>query len=330
MRSAVVVLLIVLFAGPALAQSKEALAAKAYKEAKVLYEAGDIPGSLAKLREAYKYLPDPKLGISIARRLMDLDRPTEAAEQLRSIETRSRKLKKLIASDLAKLDDILAQPVTLAIETDPPGATVRAGEQPAAKTPVRLSMPRGLVVLTLEKSGYEPITDNVHLRGTKDIKKVYRLTPRDSKLEVELVGVDPEAEVKPVVTVADKVVPLGQAVTVAPGKHTVACGYTDGTPPTVLKVAVPAGKNAVVRCALPEPLTAAASWKTPVGWASVGSGAAALAAGVGILVAYAVEVNQYPEPQYTINSSAKPVAGGVVAGVGAGLVGMGLGFLLSR
>ncbi|MFT5430572.1 MAG: hypothetical protein ACI9OJ_001247 [Myxococcota bacterium] len=314
----------------ATAQSKEALAQKAYQEAKAAYDAGDMAGSLAKLREAYGHLPDPKLKVSIALRLIDLDRPEEAADELRSVTTSNRNLKTLIAGQLRDLEAVLAKPVRLAVETTPTGAMVQVGEQPPQKTPFRVEMPRGLVVVTIKKVGYKTHTDNVHLRGTRPIKRSYTLEARDSRLQVELTGTSENATVPPIVTIDGNPVEPGVTITIEPGKHTIACGYPKQGPPTTVRVAVPAGKNAVVRCALPEPLAASDAWKTPVGWASVGSGAAAIAAGVGILVSYAVESSTYPEPQYSVSNSSKPVAGGVVAGIGAGLVGMGLGFLLSR
>ncbi|MFT7621556.1 MAG: hypothetical protein ACI9WU_000720 [Myxococcota bacterium] len=305
-------------------------AQEAFEAARVAYENGNFKLSVSKLREAFRWYPDPAIKVSIARRLVDLDEPEEALSELKSIVPKGRRMRKAVEGEIAKVEALLARPVDVTVETDPPGALIKINDEPSKGGPITRGMPRGPLRLAANMPGYKPTGKTVTVKGTKPMKVLLTLGLVYSFLRVELTGVDPERGVgAPVLRVDNKVVTPGTRLELAPGRHTISCGYARGGAPTTLRVNIPEGKDALVRCALPAPIEVASNWKTPAGWASVGSGGAALAVGIGMLVSYAVETSTYQEPRYTIESTSKPLVGGIAAGVGAGLVGLGTWFLLS-
>ena len=317
---------------PAYAQEKDpAKAQAAFEAAKVLHEKGDFAGSLAKLREAYDAYPDPAIKVSIARRLLDMDEPAEALAELSSIETRNRRLKKAVEAEKLRIQDMLAQDVPVLIDTEPAGAMIKIGTGEPVRAPLRRLMKRGSIQVIVTLEGHRALSEVLRIKGTKSINRSYKLDRIVSRLTVEVTGVDPEREEgKPFLKLNGKVVAPGSTHDVDAGRHNIACGYAQGAPPTTLRVRVPEGKNAVIRCAVPAPMDKPISWRAPVGWTSVGTGAAALGAGIGILVSHVMDSSAYEEPRYSITSTSKPVAGGVVTGLGAALVGLGTYLLLSE
>ena len=331
MRILLVGLLLVLSSATAVAQeSAEEQAQVLFQEAREAYEAGDYALSLAKLREAYPLYPDPVIQVAIARRLLDLDRPGEALAELQAIEGAPRRVRTLINTELTRVREVLAQPVTVLIETNPPGAMVRIGEEAPQAAPIRRTMERGEYTINGVFEGYRPLSEQLVVRGSRELRQVLEFEKLLSTLRVELVGAvtDRDPPLVPFLRLGDRTIDPGATVELESGRHVVTCGYQGDTAPTTLRVNVPPGRAAVVRCALPAPLEEPTSWRAIAGWTTVGSGAAAIGAGVGVLLSYASDASQYSEPRHTLSSS-KPVVGGVVTGLGAGLLGLGIYFLLS-
>ncbi len=331
MRTFVIALaLLVLSPAVAVAQTDAEKAEAAFAAAKAAYEKGDHRLSISKLREAYRYYPDPAIMISVARRLLDLDEPEEAMAELNKIVSKNRRLMRAVKAEKEKVAGLLAQPVPVLISTTPAGAMVKVGDDKPAKSPIRKSLPRGKVQLSILLGGYKPFAMELKVKGTKTLRVPIKLKKLISRLRVELRGVDPEREEgTPTLELNGKPVKSGQVQNVEPGRFIAKCGYPKGAPPTVVRFSVPAGKNASIICALPGPLETPRTWKTPVGWSTVSGGAAAVAAGIGIFVSHAVDQGAYEEPRFTVNSTSKPLAGGLVTGLGAGLIGLGTYFLLS-
>lgn len=327
----ILILLVVLYAAVAAAQTDQTRAQRLFQEARQAYEAGDYEGSLAKLREAYKLFPNPVIAVAIARRLIDVDDPEGALAQLEAIESPPRRLRGVIQEETTRITDILAQPVPIVLDTVPPGAMVKLGDASAEQAPIRRSVPRGTLRVRVTLPGYAEQTIELQVKGTRAIQKTFTLVRVASQLIIEIVGTLPDRDppIQAMVTLDGNPVTPGQPLEVDAGRHEIACSFPGAVAPTTLRVRVPAGKNATVRCALPAPMEEPIHWKTPVGWATVSGGAAALAAGIGLFISYAMDQGAYEEPRYTIDSSSKPLAGGIVTGVGAGLVGLGTYFLLS-
>ena len=132
------------------------------------------------------------------------------------------------------------------------------------------------------------------------------------------------------VTLDDKPVKGGERIRVARGKHWVRCSLGDKHK-NQLMVDVGPGADLDVRCVLTGVTDKeAAEWKTIAGWSSVGVGAAVILTGVALFASYAVDINDYPSPQYNIDSESKRLGGGIATGVGAGLVGLGTYWLLTK
>lgn len=326
MRTVLPLVLVMALCGAAIAQEPDPQKAKeAFDMAKEAYDRGDYRESIKRLREAYRYYPDPAIRISIAKRWMDLKEPEEAKAELLRITTRKRRLRRMVKKELEAVDQMLATPVLVVLETEPPGATVRIDNRDPLTTPVRRTLERGKVRLLIEKRGFKPISEALEVRGASPLTRKWKLVAFTGKVRLTITGV-PEGQQgtlsfdgSPFASGSEREVPVGT--------HTVVCGVA-GEAPNTLNIKVLAGKTMAVQCQVPIAVRPS-NWKTPVGWATVGSGIATLAAGVGILVSYAVDLSTYEEPRYTVSESSKPLAGGLVSGVGAGLIGLGTYFLLT-
>lgn len=329
MRTLLLLIVLALLASPALADDNKKKAMAAFAAAKEAHRSGNYRLSLRKLREAYALFPNPGIRISIARRLIDLDEPKEALAELQQIK--SRKHRKLVAAEIGKVQDMLAQPVPLAIESSPPGATVIVAGKSPRKTPFRVSLPRGPVEVTVRLSGHESISTTITLKGTKRIRRNFVLKAIRAKLRV-LLSNGPLNQAPPSawIEVDGKRITPGKGFSIEPGRHDIACGYAGAAGPTRLRVKVPAGKAATIRCTLPAAAEQPINWRTPTGWTSIAGGAAAIAAGIALFVSHAADEDTYQEPTYTINGSSKQIGGGIATGIGAGLVGLGTYFLLSK
>jgi len=339
-RRLVVLLLAILAHAPVGSAQTETDPNKAmelFQEARDAFDKGDHKTSVRKLRQALKLVDDAptqaKLKITIARRLLDLDQPLEALKELQSIDKkrlrRSRKLRRVVEDDIQKIQALLQNPVQVVFETLPSGASIRLNADSPKKTPLAMKLPRGDVKIVIGLPGYDTVRERLNIKGTRTMRRRWTLQKQMSKLTVKLMNVPswddaPEA----LVTLDGKPIVAGEALEVMPGKLQVRCTFPEHPSPTNLTVNVPPGKDATVRCSLPEPVNKPGDWKTPVGWASIGGGTAAVAAGIGLLASWAVETSDYPSPQYEVKSS-KPLAGGIVTGLGAGLLGLGTYLLLA-
>jgi len=316
----------------ALAQSGDPDKAKAsFDAAKTAYEKGNFRESIRLLKEAHTHYSDPVILLTIAKRWMDLGEPEEAQASLESISTKKQRLKRLVESEMKRVKDALLLPVMLHIDATPAGATVQIDGGKSEKTPFRRKMKRGMVKVSVRADGYEPINEMVLVKGTKTIERKFKLREIIAHLSIELVGVSQESKdgkSKLILTLDKKPAKAGVLIKVKPGKHQVSCGYSGQTMNSV-RFKVPENKKFKVKCVMAEDQNAIVHWRAPTAWASVGTGAAVMLAGVGVFVAYAIEASNYKEPQYSIDSSSKPLAGGLATGLGAGLVGFGTYLLLT-
>ena len=333
----VLVASILLTSFSASAQTDPAKAMELFREAKVAFEAGDNKTSVRKLREAVTLVDDAptqaKLKITIARRLLDLNEPTEALKELQSINLkklrRARSLKRLVQEDIQKVEELLKSPVRVVFETFPPGASIRVNADSPKKTPLTRKLRRGDIKVEIGMPGYKTVRARISVKGSQTMRRRWVLEKKAARVSVRLLNTaNWEGAPTPLITVDNEPVVLGEVQELQAGDHTIQCTYPKHPQPTKLTVTLEAGTETTVNCALPEALDRPGSWKQPVGWASVGTGAAALAAGIGLLASWGAETSEYPSPQYTVNSS-KPLAGGIVTGLGAGLVGFGTYLLLS-
>jgi hypothetical protein len=308
-----------------------------FQQARAAYDKGDHKTSVRKLRQALGLVDDAstiaKLKITIARRLLDLDQPIEALKELKSIDRKSlrrvRKLRRVVDEDIVKVTELLKQPVQVVFETLPPGASIRLNADSPKKTPLTLKLPRGDVKLVIRMPGYEPVRERINIKGTRTMRRRWALKEKMSLLTVKLMNQPTWSDAPEAIVMLDgKPVASDEPLEVVSGQRTVECTYPNHPNPTRLTVTVSPGKEATVRCALPESLDKPGDWKKTVGWASIGGGAAVVATGIGLLASWAVETSDYPSPQYEVKSS-KPLAGGIATGIGAGLVGLGTYLLLS-
>ncbi len=312
---------------PSAAGDKDPKRAQAlFGEAKAAYERGDHKTSIAKLREAFELYPDPMIRVSIAKRYLDLGEPELAEAELQRVDTPNAKVKKTVAEVLATVRDLLAQPVLVTIDTDPSGARVTVDAQRPTKTPARVKLTRGVHRLAISLSGHVTVTETLTVSGTRPIARIYPLTPQNGTLRIQVRGV-PEGKVASVTLDGQVVEPFAKHVLRA-GPHKVSCRVADG-PAGTLAAIVLAGQEVTVECALPVPIETVADWRRPVGWTSIGAGTAAVATGVALLVLWAVEKRDFPEPQYTIDSQ-KPLAGGLVTGLGGVLLGLGTYWVVAK
>lgn len=339
MTARFLVALVIVFVHPpaVFAQPDPPTVMELFQAAKLAYEKGDHKTAIRKLRQAVSLVDDAptqtKLKVTIARRLLDLDEPTEALKELKSIELkrlrRARKLRRLVADEITKVEAILRASVQVIFETLPPDASIRLNADPPQKTPLAIKLPRGDVKVVLGKPGYETIRTRINIKGTETMRRRWVLERKMARLKVSLQNeADWEDAPEPVVTLDGRPFPANSSQELEPGKHEISCTYPSHLQSTVLTVSVPAGKETDIRCSLPELADKPGSWKKPVGWASIGGGAAVLATGIGLLASWAVEKSDYPAPQYEVRSS-KPIAGGIATGLGAGLIGFGTYLLLS-
>ena len=301
-------------------------AQEAFEAAKALYDKGDFRGALDKLREAYGHYPDPAIQLSIAKRLLDLDEPEQALAELQAVKAKDKKLKAAVKSEIESVQEILAQPVLVTFETDPPGAMLSIDGAEPMKSPARKSMPRGTVRVVVALSGHETLQENVLIKGTKPFTKAWTLVAMTGNLTIEVLGARPGAN--PYVTLDGKAAVPGRPQAIKAGEHVVTCSMPN-EPVSTLKTTIQAGKNVTLRCALAGPVDKPVPWKKPAGWASVGAGAAAVATGIALFVSYSQDQDTYAEPQYTVEGSSKQWTGGVATGLGAGLIGLGTYWLLT-
>jgi len=296
----------------------------AAKRAKAL---GNYRRSIEKLREAYKFLPNPKILVNIARRYIDLNEPKDALKELRAIKTGNRQIKKLIAGEIKKIEELVSKPLLVTFDTDPPGALVTFDTGDALTTPGRRNLQRGQYKVTVFLDGYETGRGVVFVKGIRPVNRSWKLKSFHGHLRIAVGGLPAGAEAT--VLLDDKPIEMGIRHKVKRGKHWVKCSL-GGEHENQLMVDVGAGGDLDVRCMLTGIKVKKAPWKIIAAWTSIGVGAAVVATGVALFVSHSMDVDQYQPPQYSIESDTKQLGGGVSLGVGAGLIGLGTYWLIAE
>jgi hypothetical protein len=296
----------------------------AAKRAKAL---GNNRRSIEKLLEAYKYLPDPRILVNVARRYIDLNEPQNALKELRAIKTGNRQIRKLIAAEIKKIEDLVSKPLLVTFDTEPPGALVTFESGDPLTTPGRRNLKRGQYKVTVFLDGYEKGRGVVSVKGIRPVNRTWKLKSFHGHVRIAVGGLP--AGAKATVLLDDKPIELGIRHKVPRGKHWVKCSI-GGEHENQLLVDVGAGGDLDVRCVLTGIKMKKAPWKTIAAWTSIGVGAAVVATGVALFVSHSMDMDQYQPPQYTIESETKQLGGGVSLGVGAGLIGLGTYWLFSE
>jgi hypothetical protein len=308
-------------------RAEQKLARKAYDKAIDAYKSGDHKGAIKYLRDAYSHVPDPSFKISIARRFMELGEPESALKELQEIKAKGGAVRRNIKKEIAKVQEALLIPVQIQIVSKPPGAQVRFSDGTTGKTPFSKKLPRGVAKLTLTLEGYVPRALNITIKGTKTIQRNVTLERVSGRLIIDVIGTA-EGQ-KATVSLDGNPVRTNRVVTVPLGKHVIACKTPDGRKKAMV-VSVTTNDKMGVRCVLPTLRVPKTQWKTIAGWSSVGTGAAAIITGIAVFISYANDNSTYSEPRYTVTGSSKPLVGGITTGLGAGLVGLGTYWLLSK
>ena len=324
MRGIVAAVLVACCLSSAVAQERDPEKARlAYQAAKEAYDRGNFRECIRRLEEAYRWAPHPNIRISIAKRWMDLDEPQRALQVLRAIDPKAlpRKGRKGLEAEIAAVEAKLKTPVQVRIDSRPPGALVQLPGGAIMRAPAQRWLPRGehSVVLTLD--GHERVVRRIRVKGTKPMTFRFELPAVVGRLTVDLTEPDPNV----VLTLDGHPVGHGSTHELSPGTHVVGC-RRPGSEGQSMTVTVPEKRPMSVRCSVPA--RKPANWRTPVGWVSVGSGAAAIATGLALFITFAQEEERYKAPRYSVDSS-KNLTGGIVTGLGAGLVGLGTYFLLT-
>ena len=329
MRVVIAMLSFQLLALPAYSQEQRdpEKAAKAFEAAKRAKALGNYRRSIKKLRDAYSYLPNPKILVNIARRFIDLNEPQDALKELRSIKTKNRQIRKLVAAEIKKIEELVSKPLLVTFDTEPPGAVVKFENGDALTTPGRRNLKRGEYKVTVALDGYEGAEDVVSVKGIRPVNRSWKLKAFHGQVRIAVGGSPPGEDVT--VLLDDKPVEPGIRHKILRGKHWVKCSIR-GKHENQLMVHVGAGEDLDVRCVLRGITLKKPPWKIIAAWTSIGVGAAVVATGVALFVSHAMDVEQYQPPQYSIESETKLLGGGLSLGVGAGLIGLGTYWLMSE
>ena len=314
--------------------SDPGLAAQLYKEAKVLYEAGQIRESLGKLKAAYEAYANDKLLLSIANRHLDLGEPEEAQETLSRIVPETSEMKTQVERLRKQITRELQQPVAVRLVTDVEGATVSVDGGPATPLPLRVKLPRGKHRFLFASSDGTSREVEESLRGSMEQLVEVSLTKPVARWRL---GLEPVASLQDVRLSIDgeevvlddeeRTKPVTQPREVEPGPHTVIClrGIDERTQAEFVAVA---GEVGVVTCAFGGG-GGVGKDRSTFAWISGTGALAAITGSIALHLSYKADEKKYANDRYKIRSS-KPEFSIVLGVTGAALGGLSAYLFLSE
>lgn len=311
---------------PAQAQDEGARAKALYQEARQLKREGRVRESLEKLKAVYELVKDDAILVSIANRHLDLGEPEEAATVLSLITSQSRAIRRQARRLRRDVERKLAEPVTVVIEADAPGATASIDGGPPRELPARVQLTRGTHRFVISAPDRHEVSIDRKLSGSVEIPLVVSLPPRSGRWRVAIEPAESLGDTRIlldgkaiVLTREERRVPVSEPRDIPPGSYKVTClkGFEERVD---APLEVVTGAVAVATCRFDASTTGPIFEmdRRTMAWSSAGGAVVSLVAGVGYLVSYQDEKANYPPPRYEIDST-KPLAGGLLIATSVGL-----------
>jgi PEGA domain len=156
-------------------------AKRAYSAGEKAYKAGDYKNAIQNFRDAQAVLPTPQAGYWLALSLKADGQVPEALAELKTLlasPSSERLGSEKLAMAKATLEELNKTPGTIALSTEPAGATVSVdGEVRPGVSPLSVELPPGAHTLTISMPGYQSMELELEVPpGSKGEQKL-SLTP---------------------------------------------------------------------------------------------------------------------------------------------------------
>ena len=325
-RAAVVCLGLVLgLAAEARADGPEAQANQLYNEAKQLVMAGELEKAVEKLSEAWGLFQHPlivkKRGEIREKLLLYEEAIADYQAFIGKVGRRKKKERTLLENRIQSLQALLQKPVRVSVVSSRPGMKISIDGENAKPAPFDLELTPGEHLAMVKDARFVPTERRFRVRAARP--DVVRLdgTPRTGKYIIKAAdgtfeGVEISLDqtplaLSPAERAAGETVPRPIPI----GRHGVVC-RSDGRPSFFADFEVRSGQVDTVECRLGAKSSGALG--DPWGWITVGGALAGVAAGTGLLVSYAMDVETAEKNNQDLIST-KHIFGGIALGVGVGL-----------
>lgn len=264
---------------------------------------------LKKRAEAYEKLLDYENALADYRVCLERTAPRNKADR------------KQLSERITALEALLERPVEVKVTSTPPGAMVQVDQGAAQRTPYTASLVPGEHRVVVADPRFRDAEKRFRVTTVAAQAVALELTAKQGRFvlrtsEETLAEVSVSIDAEPVELAAEE--RLNRATRprdLSVGKHNAVCS-TPGSPSAYVEFTVEEGQVAEVQCQLVVARSSALSdgW----GWTTASLGIAGVAAGTGLLVSYALDVQTAEDRNQDLITN-KHYIGGTLLGVGVGL-----------
>ncbi len=296
-----------------------------YEEAKALMSQGDHALAVEKLTTAwatYEHVLILKKRAEAYEKLLDYERALEDYKVcLERTPVRAKADRKLLSDRIAALEGLLLKPVQVKVVSTPPGAPVAIDGRAPQRAPFTVGLPPGEHVAVVKDPRFEAFERRFRVTTVPGQAVSVELVARRGRVVIRtshptLDGVTISVDAEPLELAPEE--RLGRETRpreLTVGRHNVVCA-TVGSPNAYVEFDVAEGQVVEVHCQLvvARPSALGDGW----GWTTASLGLAGVAAGTGLLVSYALDVETAEERNQDLITN-KHYLGGAFLGVGVGL-----------
>ena len=331
----VVAALVIVPAAEVHADTPEQRANTLYNEGKELMAAGELRAAIVKFTEAWDAFKHPlilKKRAECHEKLLEYEEAiADYREYMNRLPSRRRQERRQMLERIQSLEALLQRPVSVTVVTSRVGVMVSVDHAEPRRTPFEVELVPGNHHAAVRDARFVPTEKTVRVAAGRATIIKLDAVPRTGRVRVQtteasFAGVQVAIDSEPITLGQDEMLRnelAGRELVV--GRHSVVCTIA-GRPSFYVGFDVVEEREAVVVCKVQSPATDRLT--DPWGWTTASLALTSLAAGTGLMISWALDVQKAKETNQDLITD-KHIYGGVFLGLGAAL-GVATYFVFAR